>query len=144
MLTCTTVDAVGSAPMPGNVAVIIKVLSKVRCIAQLLCCTGTAHRSIKGPLLYQFSILCRATKTTVSGIAHQAASFAVTHRQPTICCVYRASYESGFAGHQVSQTEPPLHPQLCYIQNDIKARLGSFSCMHASSKCHSFVLMKLR
>lgn len=60
LLTCTTVNAVGSGAMPGNVAVIIKVVSKVWGIAQLLCCTGAAHRGIEGPLPYQVTILCTA------------------------------------------------------------------------------------
>ena len=58
MLACTAVDTVGSASMPGNVAGIVKVVSQVRSIAQLLCCAGAAHRGIEGPLTHQITILC--------------------------------------------------------------------------------------
>ena len=64
MLACTAMDTVGSAAMPGNVAGIVKVVSQVRGIAQLLCCAGAAHRGIEGPLPHQTTIFCMRSNMT--------------------------------------------------------------------------------
>lgn len=58
VFTCTAMNAVSSHTMPGDAAIIVKVVSKVGSIAQLLCGARAANRSIERPLLHQITILC--------------------------------------------------------------------------------------